>query len=340
MRKTISPGLVLLLVLFVAAAALPLFADPRGHLLRVAAMALLFAAMAQAWNIVGGLANQISLGHAAFFGIGAYTSTLLFLRFGITPWIGMFAGAALAALAAALLSVPTFRLKGHYFALATLAFAEVMRVIANSWAAVTGGPVGLSIPFLGTQPALFAFRAVSSYYWIILGLLVVVSLAFHLLARGAIGYRLRAVRENENAAEVAGVDTFRVKLTASIISAALTALCGTVFAQFTFFFDPDSIFSLSGISVRMAMIAIVGGLGTLGGPIIGALFLIPLEEVANAYLSSAAAGLSQLVFGLILIAAILIQPRGLMAYWPKRKAKAGPARPDGAARETALEGGR
>ncbi|GGF69773.1 amino acid ABC transporter permease [Azorhizobium oxalatiphilum] len=320
MRKHLSPGLVLLLLFFVAAAALPFFVDPRGHLLRVAAMALLFAAMAQSWNIVGGLANQVSLGHAAFFGLGAYTSTLLFLRFGISPWIGMFAGAALAAFAAALLSFPTFRLKGHYFALATLAFAEVLRVIANSWASVTGGPVGLSIPFLGTKPELFAFRAVSSYYWIILALLVIVCLAFRLLARGAIGYRLRAVRENENAAEVAGVDTFRVKLTASIISAAFTALCGTVFAQFTFFFDPDSIFALSGISVRMAMIAIVGGLGTLGGPIIGALFLIPLEEVANAYLSSAAAGLSQFVFGAILVAAILIQPRGLMAYWPKSKA--------------------
>lgn len=319
MRIRLTPARVALVVFFLAAALLPVFADPRGHLLRVAAMVLLFAAMAQSWNIVGGLANQISLGHAAFFGLGAYTSTLLFLKLGISPWIGMGAGALVAGGAAALLSIPTFRLKGHYFALATLAFAEVMRVIANSWASLTGGPVGLSIPFMGTQPAYFAFRAVSSYYWIILGLLAFVCLVFHLLASGAIGYRLRAVRENENAAEVAGVDTFRVKLTASVISAALTAMCGTVFAQFTFFFDPDSIFALAGISVRMAMIAIVGGLGTLGGPILGALFLIPLEEVANATLSSQAAGLSQFVFGVILIAAILIQPRGLMAWWPKKR---------------------
>lgn len=322
MRFALKPGHVVLLLFFIAAALLPLFVDPRGHLLRVAAMALLFAAMAQSWNIVGGLANQISLGHAAFFGLGAYTSTLLFLRLGISPWIGMLAGAVVAGLAAALLSVPTFRLKGHYFALATLAFAEVLRVIANSWADLSGGPVGLTVPFLGTQPLSFAFRAVSSYYWIILALLVIVCVVFYVLAHGAMGYRLRAVRENEAAAEVAGVNTFRVKLVASVISAALTAMCGTVFAQFTFFFDPDSIFSLSGISVRMAMIAIVGGLGTLGGPIIGALFLIPLEEVANAYLSSRAAGLSQLVFGLILIAAILIQPRGIMAFFPKTRTKA------------------
>ncbi|MFG1392378.1 branched-chain amino acid ABC transporter permease [Xanthobacter agilis] len=315
MRNLFSPSRAALLLFFLAAALLPLALDPRGHLIRVAAMVLLFAAMAQSWNIVGGLANQISLGHAAFFGLGAYTSTLLFLKLGVTPWIGMGVGAVVAGGAAALLSIPTFRLKGHYFALATLAFAEVMRVIANSLGDVTGGPVGLSIPFMGSQPALFAFRSVASYYWIILGLLVAVCAVFHLLASGAIGYRLRAVRENEAAAEVAGVDTFRVKLTASVISAALTAVCGTVFAQFTFFFDPDSIFSLSGISVRMAMIAIVGGLGTLGGPLVGALFLIPLEEMANAVLSSQAAGLSQFAFGVILIGAILIQPRGLMAYW-------------------------
>ena len=344
MRTFTKPGAILLLLFFVAAALLPLFVDPRGHFLRVAAMALLFAAMAQSWNIVGGLANQISLGHAAFFGLGAYTSTLLFLRLGISPWIGMMAGAAVAAIAAALLSVPTFRLKGHYFALATLAFAEVMRVIANSWGDLTGGPVGLTVPFMGTQPLSFAFRAVSSYYWIILALLVIVCGVFHLLATGAMGYRLRALRENEQAAEVAGVDTFRVKLTASVISAALTAMCGTVFAQFTFFFDPDSIFSLPGISVRMAMIAIVGGLGTLGGPIVGALFLIPLEEVANAYLSSRAAGLSQLVFGAILMAAILIQPRGIMAFWPKAKkakvAKAKASKPQKPATPPAMEGAR
>ncbi|MBY0380755.1 MAG: branched-chain amino acid ABC transporter permease [Xanthobacteraceae bacterium] len=309
---------------FLAAAALPWFVDPRGHVLRLAAMALLFAATAQAWNIVGGLANQISLGHAAFFGIGAYTSTLLFLRFGISPWIGLVAGGFAAAIMAALLSIPTFRLKGHYFALATLAFAEVMRVIANSWTSLSGGPVGLTVPFLGTQPLNFAFRSVASYYWIILALLLVVSAVFYVLANGATGYRLRAVREDEQAAEVAGVDTFRAKLTASVISAALTAMCGTVFAQFTFFFDPDSIFALQGISIRMAMIAIVGGLGTIGGPIIGALFLIPLEDYANAYLSSKAAGMSQFVFGLILIGAILVQPRGIMAFWPKAKPKAKP----------------
>jgi branched-chain amino acid transport system ATP-binding protein len=141
MRPTFSAGPVLFVLFVVVAALLPFGLDPRGHVLRVAATALLFAASAQAWNIVGGLANQISLGHAGFFGIGAYTSTLIYLRVGVSPWIGLVAGAALAGIAAALLSLPTFRLKGHYFALATLAFAEVMRVVGNSWTGLTGAPM-------------------------------------------------------------------------------------------------------------------------------------------------------------------------------------------------------
>jgi branched-chain amino acid transport system permease protein len=326
-RPKLSADLALFILFVAASALLPFGVDPRGHALRVTAMALLYAATAQAWNIVGGLANQISLGHAAFFGIGAYTSTLLYLRLGVSPWLGLVVGAALAGAAAALLSLPTLRLKGHYFALATLAFAEVARVTANSWTRLTGGPAGLSIPFAGSQPLKFAFRATSSYYWIILALLVLTCTVFHLLATGAIGYRLRALRENEQAAEVAGVDTARIKLIASVVSAALTAVCGTAFVQFTYFFDPDSIFSLQGISVHIAMIAIVGGLGTLGGPVIGALFLIPLEEAADATLSSRAAGLSQFVFALVLIGAILIQPRGIMAFWPKHLSPDG--RPSG-----------
>lgn len=306
----------LILGLIVLCALAPMTLDPRGHILRVLAMAMLFAATAQAWNIVGGLANQISLGHAAFFGIGAYTSTLLYLHFGVSPWLGMVAGAALAALAAALLCIPTMALKGHYFALATLAAAEILRVLANSWTSVTGGPVGLTVPFAGNDPLNLQFRSTLHYYWVILGVLVLVSFVFHRMSTGALGYRLRAIRENEAAAEVSGVDTFRIKLTAAMVSAGMTALCGTVFAQFTFFFDPDSVFHLAGISIRMAMIAIIGGLGTVAGPILGAAFLIPLEEFATATFSSAASGAAQLVFGLILIGAILIQPKGIVALWP------------------------
>jgi branched-chain amino acid transport system permease protein len=309
-------------VAIAALALLPLLLDPRGYWIRVLTITLLFAAMAQAWNIVGGLANQISLGHAAFFGIGAYTSTVLLLKFGISPWLGMLAGGALGGLAAFVIAIPTMRLQGHYFALATLAFGEVMRVIANVWTSLTGGPGGLSIPFVPPSFAAYSFKVLRPHAYIALAALVVVTVIFEAIRRGAMGYRLRAIKQNLAAAEVVGVDTTRVKLKAAVISGALTAMLGTLYAQLAVFFDPDTVFGIAGISIRIALIAIVGGVGTAAGPVLGAFFIIPLEEIMNDLLSSRAAGLSQLVFGLILIAVILWQPRGfitLFTSWQTRK---------------------
>jgi branched-chain amino acid transport system permease protein len=307
-------------ILLILALVTPLFFDPRGYGIRVLCMIFLFAAMAQAWNIVGGLANQISLGHAGFFGIGAYTSTLLLLKFGISPWLGMIAGMVLAAVVAGLLAIPTLKLAGHYFALATLAFAEVMRIMANSFGGVTGGPQGLTVPYNPEGGfAAFQFDSTVTYYYIMLAAFALISGIFWAMKTSAFGYRLRAVRENEDAAEVAGVDTFRTKLTALLVSAALTALCGTLFAQFTFFFDPESVFGAAAISVRMALITIIGGIGSLAGPLLGALFLLPLEELINATLSSQAAGLSMLIYGVILIAMILVRPAGFASLFTGRK---------------------
>jgi len=299
--------------LFIVAAVLvPLLLDPRGYWIRVLTITLLFAAMAQAWNIVGGLANQISLGHAAFFGIGAYTSTVLLLKFGISPWLGMFAGGALGGLAAFVIAIPTMRLQGHYFALATLAFGEVMRVIANVWTSLTGGPGGLSVPFVPPSFLAYSFKLLRPHAYIALAALIVVTVIFQAIRRGAMGYRLRAIRQNADAAEVIGIDTTRVKLFAAVISGALMAMLGTLYAQVAVFFDPDTVFGIASISIRVALIAIIGGVGTAAGPILGAFFIIPLEEIMNGLLSSRAAGLSQLVFGVILIAVILWQPRGFI----------------------------
>jgi branched-chain amino acid transport system permease protein len=314
-----------LAVVIAAAALLPLLLDQRGYWIRVLTFTLLFAAMAQSWNIVGGLANQTSLGHAAFFGIGAYTSTVLLLKFGISPWLGMLAGGALGGLAAFIIAIPTMRLQGHYFALATLAFGEVMRVIANVWTSLTGGPGGLSVPFVPPGFAAYSFKLLRPHAYIALAALVVVTAIFEAIRRGAMGYRLRAIRQNAAAAEVIGVDTTRVKLQAAVISGALIAMLGTLYAQVAVFFDPDTVFGIAGISIRIALIAIIGGVGTAAGPILGAFFIIPLEELMNDLLSSRAAGLSQLVFGIILVAVILWQPRGfitVLGSWRARLSRA------------------
>jgi branched-chain amino acid transport system permease protein len=310
-----------LAAVILAVALLPSLLDPRGYWIRVLTFTLLFAAMAQAWNIVGGLANQTSLGHAAFFGIGAYTSTVLLLKFGISPWLGMMAGGALGGVAAFIIAIPTMRLQGHYFALATLAFGEVMRVIANVWTSLTGGPGGLSVPFVPPSFAAYSFKLLRPHAYIALAALVVVTAIFEIIRRGAMGYRLRAIKQNVAAAEVIGVDTTRVKLQAAVISGALIAMLGTLYAQVAVFFDPDTVFGIASISIRIALIAIIGGVGTAAGPILGAFFIIPLEEVMNDLLSSRAAGLSQLVFGVILIAVILWRPRGFITVFDSLRAR-------------------
>ena len=294
------------------ALAVPYWLDPDGYAIRVVCLCFLFAAMGQSWNIIGGLTNQVSLGHAGFFGIGAYTSTLLLMSYGLTPWIGMLLGAALAGLAALALSFPTMNLRGHYFALATLAFGEVMRVIANSWSSLTGGPVGLSVPYSPDSLVMLQFASTLPYYYVMLGALVVATVVFILMRDSRLGYRLRAVRENPEAAEVVGVNTRLVKIQAAVISGALMGSFGTLYAQFQYFFDPDTVFGLAPISVRAALVAIIGGMGTAVGPILGAFFLIPMEEFAIE-LFSAAAGLAQFVYGALLIAVILMQPRGFAA---------------------------
>ncbi|HWV96448.1 MAG TPA: branched-chain amino acid ABC transporter permease [Xanthobacteraceae bacterium] len=312
---------LLLAIVLAVAGLLPLALDPRGYWIRVLTFTLLFAAMAQAWNIIGGLANQTSLGHAAFFGIGAYTSTILLLKFSISPWLGMLAGGVFGGLAALVIAIPTMRLQGHYFALATLAFGEVMRVIANVWASLTGGPAGISVPFSPPSIAGYSFKLLLPHTYIAIAALVITTVIFEWIQRGAMGYRLRAIKENPSAAEVIGIDTTRVKLQAAVISGALMAMLGTLYAQVAVFFDPDTVFSAAGISIRVALIAILGGIGTAIGPILGAFFIIPLEELMNEWLSSSAAGLSQLVFGLILIAVILWRPHGFITVLRSLRAK-------------------
>lgn len=310
--QRLLPFLAILAVIVMAL--VPLGLDSRGYEMRILCIMLLFAGLGQAWNIVGGLANQISLGHAAYFGIGAYTSTILLRLFTLSPWLGGIFGMVLAVGFALLLSIPTVRLKGHYYALATLAAGEAMRVIANSWADVTGGPVGISVPYMpGDSLWMMQFSTVLPNYYLFLVALVVICLIFWKIQTGALGYRLRAIKENEQAAEVIGVDTYRVKLIAACCSAAITAFIGTLYAQFQFFFDPDTVFGIATISVKMALIAILGGVGRLSGPLVGAAFIIPMEEMANSYLGSSGAGLSQFAYGAILVIVILLNPHGLTA---------------------------
>jgi branched-chain amino acid transport system permease protein len=269
----------------------------------------IWGAFAGAWNIISGHAGMVSLGHNAFFGIGAYTSTLLLLRFGLTPWIGMLIGGILASSVGLLIGIICFRLRSHYFALATLAFGQVMSIVAMNWISITNGAEGLALPI---KPSLYnmAFASKLPYLYIGLLLLLAVIGISYAIEHSKLGYYLTAFRENEEAARALGVKTGRVRLTAMVISSFLAAIIGTFYAQYLVFIDPTSVIRIQ-ISVQVALFAIVGGIGTTLGPTIGALIFIPMTIALRAKLGTSLPGLHLVIYGAILIIVLLYMPKGI-----------------------------
>ena len=293
------------------AVALPPLASP--YLIHVLVLVLFYAYLGAAWNILGGYAGQFSFGHAAFFGIGAYTSTLLLARAGVSPWLGLWAGGLLAAGFGCFAGYLAFRhgLRGPSFALVTLAFAEMLRLIALNWAAI-GGPMGILIPLPkdGNAWWRFQFREKLPYYYVMLALLGLALWLTRRLERSRLGYTLAAVRENEDAAEASGVDTLSVKLTAMAFSSFLTALGGSFYAQYFSFIDPTLAFGVP-VSVEILLRPIVGGPGTLLGPLLGSVALTPLSELTR-WLIRGRPGLDVMVYGVVLVLVITFLPRGLV----------------------------
>jgi branched-chain amino acid transport system permease protein len=269
-----------------------------------------YAFLGQAWNIVGGYAGQLSAGHAAFVGIGGYTSALLSLQLGITPWLGMFAGAGLAAVLGAVIGYLGFRfgLRGFYFVLLTVAFAEICR-IAVSNLELTGGALGLYITFTG-DPRQFQFQDSRAYYYLALGLMLLATGVVRLLERRRFGVYLTAIREDEAASEALGVDSFRYKMLAMILSSFLTGLGGTFYAFYLFSLQPNSLFGIP-LSVEIIIRPIVGGSGTLLGPILGSFILTPLAELSRAYFGQGGwHGAHLIAYGALLIGVVLFVPEG------------------------------
>lgn len=269
----------------------------------------LFAALSTAWNIVGGFAGQMSLGHALFYGIGGYTAIILF-NLGISPWIGMVVGAVISAAVGMAVSYPCFRLKGPFYALATIAFLEVFRVLALHFKDLTGGATGLMIEFKFGW-AWMVFRERWPGLVIVFGMLLFTLLVAWQIRRSRLGFYLVATRERESAAKAAGVRTVQVRLIAVAISAALCSMIGTFHAIYLSFIEPASMFSLQ-MSIQIAMFALIGGIGTVTGPVLGAALLVPITEWARAALGGSAIGLHGFVYGVVLILFVLFMPNGIM----------------------------
>lgn len=291
-----------------------------------AILMLMMAQLGVAWNILGGYAGQVSLGHAAFFGTGAYVSTLLALRFGLTPWAGMFAGAGVAAALSLVIGWPCFRLKGHYFAMATIAVGEIVQAVVNGWD-LLGGAVGLSLPLQQTGFWHMVFnRSKLPYHYIALGLLLFTLLVNWLVTRSHVGYYLRAIKDEPDAARSLGVSLTRYKLYAIALSSGLAAMGGTLYAQKELLIDPGSTLS-TGLSIKMSLVAIMGGVGTLTGPVIGAVLLTAIEEASRMGFGGTGRGTDMVVYGLLIVLIAVYQPSGVLGWIKQRFPASAPAAP-------------
>jgi len=285
---------------------------PSQYVIHLAVMILFFAYIGVAWNILGGYAGQFSFGHAAFFGLGAYTSTLLHLHYGVSPWIGMLLGGLAGVLLGLLSGFLSFRygLRGPYFALVMLAFAEMLRLSFETWMSKSH-PLGLPIPLKGTSLLDFQFKDKGRYFSIVLVMLIAATFLCHRRVRSKIGAYWMAIRDNEDAAEALGVNAFAYKLLAMAISASLTAMGGTFYAQYFLTLEVNDVFGVQ-ISVEILLSAIIGGAGTVFGPLVGAVALQLLAEVTRVYIR-AFSGFDLMVYGCVLILVIIFLPQGLLA---------------------------
>src|ERR1700753_4161257 len=303
-------GVLAVAALTVAALALPLMVKS-SFAIDIFIRILLFSFIGVAWNLMGGYAKQLSLGHAAYFGLGAYTSTILQVNFDISPWIGMVAGGVVAMLASLPIGWLCFRLKGPYFTIATIATAQALMLIFLKFRDFAWGAEGTTIPNLGNAPLMMQFEAKAAYYYVALGLLAIGLAITWAIEKSWMGYYLIAIGEDEDAAEAIGVNAPKIKRNTYMTSAFLTALAGTFYIQYIYFIDPPTAFSFN-ISIEAALVSIVGGIGTLWGPVIGTILLETASTLLQSWLGSSLGGLQLTVYALILMAVILWRPTGLI----------------------------
>lgn len=305
MRRFLWPTIALALIILY-----PLvFTTPFQQ--RLGALILLYAIAASAWNIIGGYAGQVSVGHVVFFGCGAYAAMAAYSHFGLPPLVGIPAGVAAAVLIAAVIGVPTLRLSGHYFSMATIAVAELARLIVTN-TEILGAAVGLSGPTVPRTVFDLSFISALPYYYLFLAVLVLTLGITWWMTNSRMGFYLRAIKDSERAARSLGAPASRTKLYAFMLSAGLTSVAGALYAMMFGFVDPESGLGIL-ISVKMLIMAALGGAGLLFGPLVGAAILVPLEEISNNLLGGKGAGLTFVVYGAIIVIIARFQPGGILA---------------------------
>lgn len=310
----------ILLIIIAILALIPIITKSKA-VLNAVILLLIFATLGEAWNLITGFAGQTSFGHAAFFGIGAYTSAVLYYRYGITPWIGLILGGIIAAAVAAIMSYPCFKLKGHYFAVATLAVAEIIKQIFVSWKYVEGA-TGISIPIIPRSSDFIKrlfylqFNEKTPWVYICLVMFTAVIILCSYLENSKKGYYLKAIRESHEVAESIGINPTNYKLYTMLISAFISAICGSIYAQYILYIDPFMMFSLD-VSMKIVLLTVLGGVGNVFGPIIGASIFIPLSEFTRIKLGGSGTGVDLMIYGLLIILITCYQPKGVIGIVQK-----------------------
>lgn len=311
-------GLVFLVLLCVA----PLFIK-NAYILSLFSEIFFFAAMGCAWNILGGFGRQISWCSASFVAVGAYTTSIFFIKGGgVSPWITIWLGIVLAVVLAVIIGLPCFRLRGVFFSIATISFATIVRQLLLNFPDFTGGAQGLTFK-IRTQSNFWelAFKKNTTWFYVALVLMIITIVITMLIDRSRMGYYLKAVREEEDAAESLGVRAHKLKLRAFVISAALMAAIGCFYAFMKAYIDPTS-FASHDLSVKIGVVAILGGMGTIWGPVLGAFVTLPVMEAANFSLSNVGQGGAGLaLYGLIMVLVIMLRPNGLISLFNNVKIK-------------------
>jgi branched-chain amino acid transport system permease protein len=300
----LAPGLIVLLI------ALSFYATDSGVLLSIVTVSCIWAIAALGWNVLAGFTGQLSFGHAAFFGAGAYTMALLNTEAGVSPWIGLLAGGVVAAVLAVIIGLPTFRLRGPYFALATLALAEAIRRVVVWQVDLTGGNDGVILPIKTGFSQMF-FESNRPFAWLAIGFLALAWSATAWLRYSRLGYYMLAVRDDQDAAAAAGLNPLSVKLRASVVSAFITAIAGGLLGRFLSGVAPEDYLGTY-VSIQILIFGFVGGLGTLSGPVVGAMLVVPLQHYLQLTSGSQVTSqLAEVAFGVILVLVILFYPKGI-----------------------------
>lgn len=297
-------GIVVLAVLLI----LPRYVT--NYYVSLGCTCFLFACFAMAWNLIGGYGAQISWCHSAFVAMGAYCNFIFASNYRISPWATMPLAAVVAFALATLIGNGTFRLRGPYFSIATIAFAEACRLLINYFKSVTKGSAGIYVTYRGQDFWALTFKTDRPFYYISLVLMLIILLVTWLFTNSKTGKYLGAIKGDEDAAESLGIETFKVKLRAFQLSAVLCAIAGSIYASFMTYISPSAICGFD-LSIKIGVIAIVGGVGTLFGPLLGAFVVIPLIEFTSKLLGST--GGSQLLYGLLLMLIVIFRPKGLIS---------------------------